>query len=135
MYIPDNEELKLINVSNAGKPNHEYITLHALAHVNLASYGLILGFRPKDIVVPLSNHFFWLGDTVIDKGTWVFIYTGSGSPRFTKTNNGEPAYVMYWNNKTVLFNEDNIVPILFFMGSADLGTNRETIKQLTNTQT
>ena len=31
---------------------------------------------------------------------------------------------MYWGNKNVLFNDANVVPILFQMGAAEIGKSR-----------
>lgn len=124
MYIPDNQSLKLIEIANAGIPNLEYITLFAAENINLAQYGLIIGYRPFEIATPLTNFYFWLSEVNVDKGTWIFVFTGSGTSRFTKTTTNEPAYLMYWGNKNVLFNDANVVPILFQMGAAEIGKSR-----------
>ena len=58
MYIPDNQSLKLIEIANAGIPNLEYITLFAAENINLAQYGLIIGYRPFEIATPLTNFIF-----------------------------------------------------------------------------
>lgn len=125
IILPPIPELTLVSVVSPGEPNKENIVVYVNQATNLAKFGILLGYKTGQLTQPLINHFFWLTDVDVDAGTWIFIYTGSGTPRFTKTQGTEqPAYVLHWSQPNVLFSDQSIVPILFSMGSYDIGNPR-----------
>ena len=114
MMVPPVFDLPLHAVENRGVSNQERIVLRTGGvHVDLAIYFLGLGYRPYDVAQPLPDALFWLGDVRLDPLTWIFVYTGPGQIRYTKTSGtNEPAYVLHWGRPYVVFFDNNIVPIL-----------------------
>lgn len=126
IYLPSIQELNLIAVVDRGVPNQERIVLRANANVNLAQYALILTYQPDNLSTPINDNFLWLSDMAIDAGTWIFVYTSPGQPRFTVTENtNEPAYILHWGRRNIVFSDPNLVPVLFQLGAMDSGKNKE----------
>jgi len=123
MYVAPVYDLTLYGVENRGKPNEERVTLRAGGlHVDLAQYSLIVGYRPYEAAEPMRDYFFWMGDVRIDPASWVFVYTGAGQTRFTKTaGTNEPAYVVHWGHQFPLFTDSNIVPMLVKFSGVTIG--------------
>lgn len=128
IILPPIPELSLVGVISPGEPNKENIVLYVHKPINLARFGILLGYKIDQVTQPLNNHFFWLTDIHVDAGTWIFVYTGSGTPRFTKTQGTEePAYVLHWNQPNVLFSNQDTVPIIFSMSSFNIGNATATL--------
>jgi len=122
MYFPPINELILYGVFDRGVPNQERIVLKTQNYLNLAPYGLLLTAQQNNIATPLHDQFFWLGETVLDPNTWVFVYTGAGFPRMTKTLvTNEPAYVLHWNRANVIFHQASLLPTLIRIDAAVSG--------------
>lgn len=119
MIFPSIPELLLYGVFDRGIPNQERIVLRAQVYLNLAPYGLLLTAQQGNVGTPYMDQFFWFGETVLDPNTWVYVYTGAGIPRMTKTSiTNEPAYVIHWNRADVIFTQDFLQPTLIRIGAA-----------------
>lgn len=135
IYLPPIPSLSLLTVLYPGIPNQECIVLQTNSEVNLAQFAIVLVYKPAETSFPLKDHFFWLGDMQLDKGTYIYIYTGSGQTRHTKTSEtNEPAYVIHWGKKNVVFDEPNIEPVLFQIGGMEnmnmaIRNNRQSLPQ------
>ncbi len=105
--------LQLISVEARGVPNQERIYLKANQRVELRHYLLIAGLALNDGTAFPGNTMMWLGNSTIEAGGWVIVYTGKGSPIVTKMQKtNEPTLVMYWGLDTTAFNAALMVPIL-----------------------
>jgi uncharacterized protein YodC (DUF2158 family) len=122
MYVNSINELILHGVFDRGVPNQERIVLRVQDNLNLAAYGLLLTVYQSNSYTPLPDQFFWFGETILDPDTWVFVYTGAGFPRMTKTSvTNEPAYVLHWNREHAVFHQDTLQPTLIRIDAATNG--------------
>ena len=119
MYLNPINELVMFGVFDRGESNKERIVFRVQSSLNLAAYGVVLTIHQGDNWTPLPDQFFWFGETLLDAGTWLYLYTGRGLPRMTTSlGTNEPAYVIHWNRETVIFKQDNLYPTLIRMDAA-----------------
>ena len=118
--------LQLISVVDRGQAGRERVCLKVNNKVNLAEYLLLIGFQHmENDALPLHNQVLWLGNHSIDRGYWVFIYTGPGQQSLytTTLDTKEPALVLHWGQPYTLFNSPSIVPCLVHLdpGGVQIG--------------
>ena len=119
MYLLPIPELILYGAFDRGIKNQERIVLRTQTYLNLAPYGLLLTLQQGKTATPFIDQFFWFGETILDPETWVYVYTGVGLPRMTKTlGTNQPAYVIHWNRENVIFNQDLVNPTLIRIDAA-----------------
>lgn len=106
--------LQLHGVFDKGTPNRERICIHTHTDVNIKYYGLFLGLSVgRNFAIPIPDNFFWFGDLSLNKGDWVFLYTGKGTFQSSTIPNGTAKlHTMFWNRDRTIFHDPNIVPIL-----------------------
>jgi hypothetical protein len=118
--IDDIPELHLVGVSSRGEPNRERVIIRNPSDnmVALGEFALLVGFKTaENIAVPLPDQFLWFGDELLGPRTWLFIYTGPGKPTSTRTVvTDEPARVLHWGRKHVMFDNESFVPLLIRLG-------------------
>lgn len=107
--------LKIVDVHDRGVPNYERIVLTITEDTPLTNYFLGVGFaRGLNHVLPINDNTFWFGAGVVNRGDWIFLYTGSGEPNSSKVPNQEnEMYRLHWGRKGVLFSQEDIIPYLF----------------------
>lgn len=115
MILPDIYELKIIDVADRDVPNKERIVIQPTMPVNLAQFGLVLGYRhPDGMVRPLTDQFFWFGEIIVKPPSWIFVYTGPGKfGQTTEQNSGDPAYVFHWGKQATMLGQQDIAPTIF----------------------
>jgi hypothetical protein len=115
MIVSDITELTVMAVLERGVPNEECIAIQSNERLNLGQYGIMLGvYSQFNSAVPFKDHLFWFGDGFIEKGDWLFIFTGSGEPRKSTTTDGNNnLFTVFWGKPTTVFANSNIVPVLF----------------------
>jgi len=115
MIVGDILELRVSGVYDRGIPNQERVVLYANQTVNLGQYGLMVGVRAAgNSAFPVRDNLLWFGDGVVNKGDWIFIYTGPGVPRaITLPNTEERLYSIHWGRDKTIFQHPDVVPILF----------------------
>lgn len=123
MLLPPIHQLSLVGVFDAGIPNMERVVLRPTQQLNLGEFGLFTGIKASNgLVTPIRDHFFWLGETWITPPAWIFVYTGTGAPRWTTMpNSGDAALVLHWGRATTMFNVPSIVPVVFRLGAIVAG--------------
>jgi hypothetical protein len=131
MLLEQIEDLELFGVYDRGVPNAERIVLRANAIVNLGCYAVGLGVKSENgMASPIPDQFLWLGEMYVDKGAWVFIFTGKGTPALTKElNTGGPMHVMYWHKDAVVLTHDLIVPMLYRFDGVRVGIGLQQVLQ------
>lgn len=93
------DEITLEGVYDRGAPNAERIAYRAQRQVDLGEYIVCLAATmPDGTVAPLPDQMLWLGAEQVDAGHWIFVYTGAGNRRATRTTGGEPAVVIHWGS-------------------------------------
>lgn len=119
-------ELEIFGVYDRGVPNLERIVLRANVAVNLRYYAVLLGYKaPYDTVYPIADQFLWLGAINIEVPSWVFIYTGLGTPGISQEQHTkDPIHALYWNKPQVIFSNADVVPALIRMDHIEIG-NKE----------
>ncbi|MGD9161987.1 MAG: hypothetical protein PVG39_26485 [Desulfobacteraceae bacterium] len=134
MIVSDITELKVITVIERGIPNEECIAILANERINLGQYGIMLGvYTQLNAAIPFRDHLFWFGDGFINKGDWLFIYTGMGEARTSKTIDGNNnIYTIFWGKPKTIFADSNIVPLLFRVDAVDVLSPPENQLQIEN---
>jgi hypothetical protein len=109
------EELAVVGIFDRGIPNQERIVILANESVNLGKYGIMLGLRASDgSAFPIRDNLLWFGNGWIQKGDWIFIYTGPGVAKATTLPNAEEKlYSIHWGRKQTILHAQEVVPILF----------------------
>jgi len=108
-------ELTIIGVFDRGIPNQERIVLLPNQDLNLGQYGLMIGVRGQaSMAFPIRDNMLWFGDGLVNKGDWIFVYTGPGEAKTTMLpNNQERLYSIHWGRKETILHHPDLVPILF----------------------
>lgn len=108
-------EITILGVFDRGIPNQERIVLLANEDVNLGQYGLMIGIRAQNgTAFPIRDNLFWFGDGIINRGDWLFVYTGPGEPKVTTLpNTQEQLYSIHWGRTQTILHHRDLVPILF----------------------
>jgi len=131
MIFPPPLELSLLGLFGAGDPGNERILLRPTEPVNLAQFGILVGYKlSNNNIVPLYDNFFWFGEITVPTPSWIVIYTGQGESRLTKhSQSGQPVYLFYWGREHTLFHDPNVLPIIFQIGAVLLTHNPVSIPQ------
>ena len=114
MILQGISELVLIGVHERGIPNKERIVLRANDRLQMGQFGLLLGVKgAPGFAFPIKDNFFWFGEGMVDRGDYVFVFTGSGNPQKSELpNSSEKLYTVFWGRAMTLFMDPNVVPIL-----------------------
>jgi len=127
MWFEPIVELTIVAVADAGVPNRERIVLRPTQEVNLGQFGMTVGIRNSDnpnLIVPITDFFFWFPNLVVEPPSWLFLYTGKGTyERTTVTGTSETAHVFHWARDTIIFAYFELVPVLFRHSSMLIGPN------------
>ncbi|WKZ33090.1 MAG: hypothetical protein QY316_01390 [Thermodesulfobacteriota bacterium] len=115
MFVNLLTEIKTVDVYDRGIANQERIVLYINENLNLGQYGIMLGIRAGNgSAFPIRDNLFWFGDGIVNKGDWIYIYTGPGQPTVTPLpNTNEKLYSVHWGRKETILNNREIVPIIF----------------------
>lgn len=132
MIVGDITELSIATVLDRGTPNRESIAIHVHERVNLGQYGIMLGtFAQSGMARPFQDNLFWFGDGFVEKGDWIFVNTGAGEPRKSRTNDQQnDVFSVFWNKRTTVFAKSNIVPILFRIDAVDIVNPPDDVPQI-----
>lgn len=115
-------ELKVVEVADRGVPNLERIVMRANEVVRVGEFAVLLGVRQQgDSAYPIRDNFYWFGHGIVNKGDWVFLYTGPGETRTVELpGTTEKLYVVHWGRENVILNHQEIVPILIRIDAVDV---------------
>ena len=120
-------EATIIGVGDPGVPNKERIILRPTTSVNLGEFGMAVGIRNAEnpnLVLPISDNFFWFPTIVVTSPCWIFLYTGKGRyEQTTLVGTSEPAHVFHWGKDFTVFNYLELVPVLFRQSGILIGPN------------
>jgi hypothetical protein len=133
MILNDITELSIVVVLGRGIPNEESIALRVKERVNLGQYGIMLGLHTHSkLARPLQDSLFWFGDGMVNEGDWIFVNTGDGEPRASKsTDQLNSIFSVFWNKKATVFANSNVVPILFRVDAVDVLEPPANVPQIT----
>ena len=108
-------ELSIVGVFDRGVPNQERIVIRVNEPVNLGQYGIMIGIRAwSGFGIPIRDNFLWFGDGIVNRGDWIFIYTGPGKAQTTPLpNTQERLFSIHWGRQNTFLNSNDLVPILF----------------------
>jgi hypothetical protein len=134
MIVSDLREITIMAVLDRGVPNEECIAIQANERINLGQYGIMLGlYAQLNAATPFKDHLFWFGDGFIEKGDWVFVYTGLGEPRKSKTKDGaNNVYTVFWGKPITIFANTSFVPLLFRVDAVNVLSPPENLPQIQN---
>jgi hypothetical protein len=125
MTFPPPLELSLIGLHEAGVPGQEKIVLRPTESINLAQFGILVGWKgDTGLTTPLNDNFFWFGEIVVPVPSWIVVFTGKGTFYISKhPQNGQPIYVFYWGREQTVFHHNQFVPVVFQMSTVLIGNN------------
>jgi hypothetical protein len=123
MIFPPPTEIEFFGVYDAGVPNLERLAFQVKSSVNLAQYGIFAGWlNPDGTATPIRDNFFWFGEMQVNPPMWIILMTRSGIFETTQhPNTKEPLQVHFWGRKATIFENPNIVPVLFEIASVKIG--------------
>lgn len=117
------DEIRVMAILNRGVPNKECIAIEIKENLNLGQYGVMLGTHSSETggALPFNDNLFWFGDGLLEKGDWIFIYTGTGEPRKTEHPDANTTtYSIFWGRLNTVFANTSIVPLLFRSDAVDV---------------
>ncbi len=121
--FPNIYELEIWGVYDRGVPNAERIVFKPRIQVNLGNYIVTIGFQPQPgtPATLIQNQLFWFGELLVTPPSWVFLYTGPGTPTITHENmTKEPVQSLYWGSKQTLFSNGSIVPVILRLNGIEV---------------
>jgi hypothetical protein len=126
------DELTIVGIHDRGVPNQERIVITVNDTINLGQYGLMIGIRgTRGMAFPIKDNLLWFGDGVVNKGDWVFIYTGPGQAKVSSLpNTNECIYSLHWGRDWTAFASQELVPILFRIDAVQVPTNTMDLTKL-----
>lgn len=132
MIVANLTELEIYPVEDRGVPNLERIGILVKESTNLGQYGIMIGnYRGNNSAVPYQDNLFWFGDGIVNKGDWIILYTGSGTPRTDIWEaTGGNIYTMHWGRSVTMFANSSIVPLLFRVDAVTVSTPPGDMPQL-----
>jgi hypothetical protein len=88
----------------------------------MGQFGLMIGVRlGQGFAAPIRDNLLWIGDGILNKGDWLFVYTGPGQARVTNLpNSQEKLYSIHWGRQTTFLASPDLVPILFRVDAVHL---------------
>jgi hypothetical protein len=115
MILPFIHELSIVGVADVNVPNQERIIIRPTQSVNLAGFGLYIGWlKANGMITPYPDHFLWFGELFVAPPSWIIVYSGPGKFQQTHVNDGrETAYVYHWGKSHTVFGQPGIVAALF----------------------
>ncbi|MFI5331210.1 MAG: hypothetical protein ACHQ2F_09300 [Desulfobaccales bacterium] len=121
-----------VNVFDRGIANKERIVLFVNEKVNLGQYGLMIGIRAQaGSAVPIRDNMLWFGDGIVNKGDWIFVYTGPGEAKTTMLpNNQERLFSIHWGRKETILHHPDLVPILFRVDAVQIPQEMENLAKI-----
>lgn len=113
-FFKPKPDLELMNVVGRGVPNEERVCLKAHSRVNLTGYLLLAGINIQERdVLPLNDHLMWFGNRIVEAGSWVLVYTGSGAELVTfMRDTRDPVLVLHWGRQYTVFQNNGVLPCL-----------------------
>lgn len=131
MIFPPPTELKFFGVFNSGVPNQERLVFQVTERVNLAQFGIFVCLRNANgTASPILDNLFWFGEMHVSPPTWIVVMTCPGVYESTfHPNTKEPMQVFFWGRKKTVFENSNIVPVVFQMSSVLIGNRNENLQQ------
>ena len=132
MIVNALNELTIISILDRGVPNQECIAIKVNEKINLGQYGIMLGmYSHSKLAMPFQDNLFWFGDGYVDKGDWIFVYTGDGEPKSLQTKDKlKNIYSLFWAKQNTVFANSNIVPLLFKVDAVDVFAPPENVPQI-----
>lgn len=123
MMFPPITSLTLLGVYDAGVSSRERILIRPTESVNLAQFGVLAALQlDNGQFMPLWDHYFWFGETLIEPPSWLVLFTCPGTPELkTDPKTGYPIQICYWQRKKTLFHVPKVFPILFQMNGVLIG--------------
>lgn len=117
--------IEIFGVYDRGVPNEERIVLRVDGAVALSQYFLFLGYTDGQngkIIWPYPDNFLWLTDINLNVPSWIFVYTGKGTPCIsTERTTNQPLQTLYWNKDSVILDNPNVNPALSTFGLIEIG--------------
>ncbi|MFK3845348.1 hypothetical protein [Stenotrophomonas sp. NPDC078853] len=118
----ETDEIKMLGVYDPGVPNLERVVLRVQRDVALSSYCIITAVK-ADIGgghIPMNDHFLWLGNSKLQQGDWIFVYTGPGSAQQNPLpETPHKLLSLYWGKPTTIFPDGTtLVPGLISVETA-----------------
>jgi hypothetical protein len=122
MIVADIFELAIAGVLDRGQPNLERIAIVALQQVNTGQYGLMLGIKGEGAsATPIRDNLLWFGDSIVNPGDIIFVYTGPGQFKVSEVpNNSTRLISVHWGRPKTILGNQNIVPILFRVDAVEI---------------
>ena len=115
MLLPPTSDLSVRGVADRGIANKERILLYSFSEINLQNFILGIGFTTDDkFVTPFRQYAYYFDDILVPAQSWIVVYTGAGQTQVSKlppTN--EIAFIYHWGLLSVVFQQAEVVPILF----------------------
>lgn len=123
--------LNIYDVQDMGKPNLECVSINVLMPCDIGDYCLLIGHQnPDGSASPMKDHMLWFGRGWVNKGDWIFVYTGPGQTRVNPipdTNNR--VFCIYWGKEHTIFQNRAIVPMLCKLTDVVLPRQPEALPQ------
>lgn len=126
-------QLVLYPVVDRGIPNAERIPIYVQEPTNIGQFGVMAGPSELDgFVKPYKDNLYWFSDGLVKPGDWIFLYTGSGTPKTEDIigSTDSKIYTVHWGKTNTMFANSTIVPIVFRIDAVQVGQKPGDLPQL-----
>lgn len=122
-------ELSIVGVFSRGIANEERIVIRANEMIQIGQYGVMIGVRLGQMFAsPVQDNLLWFGDGILNKGDWIFIYTGPGNARVTDLpNSQEKLYSIHWGRERTFLSSTDLVPVLFRVDAVQVAESMQSL--------
>lgn len=111
MILPIIEELALLGVRDAGKPNQERILLRPMDRIQIGRFALLIGIRDVDGgATPAPDFFFKFTDLEVFPPARIEVFTGPGL--FKESVTPDRRLEFHCGKLRTVFNTEVVIPIL-----------------------
>jgi len=124
MSIEVIENLKMVEVLDHGRPNHERVAIYVQHPCDLSEYCMFLTMAGAESpVAPVRDHMLWFGYGLVNEGDWIFVYTASGSTTITTNapskDGSFPSRIIsiHWGKDHTIFQNRAVNPLLVKIGA------------------
>lgn len=107
-------KMEIASIHEQGKRNEEYVRIKVLEACDLKYYIVTDTTYSSDSTISNKlRHMYWFKTKAVEKGDYVFLYTGRGENRSYANNVQTTTHVFYWGLDSAVWNDDGDGAILF----------------------
>ena len=107
-------KIRIEYVTERGEINGERLVLRALSDTNIGNFMLVRTELEDDVVTTEIRNSLWFPDRKVKAGDIGVIYSKTGTYKKKKLHDERTAHFFYWNQRSPLWDDDDVAPVLLY---------------------